>query len=246
VPPALLNHFRQGGKAGFKVSKGMKTQIEILFYQKKFDFRKNFTNKFVQKGHICEASSINDIVKFLDLPIAVKNEKHFRNKWITGTPDVDFSKLKFQIDMKNVYYPEGLDTFDDVVDYGYEMQMHGYNWLLKIKDAFVIKILKNPPEEILEKEIWIHAKQNGLDRPTDESREYVRELMDYEGKQPLKDRINIYHVKTQKYHIDAIKEGVEIARREWPILVAKWETKNIEEIKILKNLADNAIAKFNK
>ena len=205
VTPALLNHFRNGGKSAFPLSKGMKTQIENLFYNEKFDFRKNFTNKYVQKGNICEAESINEIVNFLDLPIAVKNEKQFENKWVKGTPDVDFSKLKFQIDMKNVYYPTGLDTFENAVDHIYETQMHTYNWLLKIKDAFVIKILKNPPEEILEKEIWIHAKQNGLDQPTEESSEYVREKMDYEGKQPLKDRINIYHVKTQKYHIDAIK-----------------------------------------
>ncbi|MFT5450592.1 MAG: hypothetical protein ACI9N9_000069 [Enterobacterales bacterium] len=218
-----------------QLSTGAKTYIRDVYYGKKFDFTKRFTNKFTQKGNEMENAAIKEIVDFLGLPMAFKNEKYHENDWTHGTPDVDMSAIDFQFDVKNAYYPNTLGVFEPVIDHDYLWQQRSYCWLLGIKNAAVVRILKNPPEHLIEKEAWVYLKDAGLTQMTDSFVDDVRELFNFE-KRPIEDRIKIYTLKCEDEHIDQMKSAVELARVYWVELDEIWKTKNEQEILTIRNL----------
>ena len=122
-----------------QLSEGAKTYVKTKFYQQKFDFQKSFTNKYTQKGNEKENESIKDVVNYLGLPMVFKNETRYYNDYSSGVMDTVFKALNFQMDMKNVYYPDGLDVFDGKLDHDYEWQQHNYNWLLGVDNGLVVK-----------------------------------------------------------------------------------------------------------
>ena len=218
-----------------QLSAGGKTEVEKRFYAKKFDFKKTFTSKYTDKGNIKEDQSIKDFVKHLGLPMVLKNEKRYFNEWTNGIPDTVFKSFNFQMDMKNVYYPENLDTFEGVLDHDYIWQQHTYNWIVPVQYGLVVKILLNPPESILIKEAWTLLKQAGLSEMTDDFMEEVREYFNFE-KMPIEDRINIYTIETTEDHINQMKQAVKLAREYWSVLEVKWSVKNQNEIEFIKGL----------
>jgi len=219
-----------------ELSKGAKTEIEKIFFESKSGFRKTFTSKYTDKGNINESKEIDQICKYLGLPLVVKNEKHFENDWIKGTPDAIFKPLNFQFDAKGVYYPEGLDTFDAKLDKDYEMQCHGYDFLLGVDNFLVVKILLNPPAEILQKEVWSYAKIAGIDIITDNFVQEIEDLFDFESKMKLEDRINIYHGTTTKEDIEFIKKCSNLANDYHNELEEIWKVKNNNSIEFVKVL----------
>lgn len=228
--------------ADIQLSKGAKTYIRDVFYGEKFEFVKAFTSKQTEKGNACESRAIKQVIKFLRLPIAFKNEQFYENLFIHGTPDVVMKALDFQFDIKCPYEPKGLETFNETLDHDYEWQQHGYNWLLGVSNAAVIRVLMNPPENIIEKEAWIRLKDKGLSTMSDAFLDEVRELFDFEGKKPIEDRIKIYTLQTEKHHIDTIKTAVRLARRYWKELEKDWKSKNEFEIKQIQRLLKKAAA----
>lgn len=217
------------------LSKGAKTYIKDVFFGHKFDYQKRFTNKYTQKGNIKEASALHEVVKYLGLPMAVKNEKHFENDYTHGTPDSIFKPLDFQLDIKNAYYPNGLDSFDEKVDHIYKEQAHDYNWLTGVNHGFVCKVLMNLPEHLLEKEAYILLKEAGLNKMTDSFYEEVRDLYNFEAK-PIQDRIKLFKVSTSKEDIDRLKTSVKLAREYYEELNELWKIKNIKEIEFINEL----------
>ena len=224
-----------------QLSTGAKTYIRDVFYGEKFDFQKSFTSRFTEKGDQCEDRSIQQVVDFLGLPMVFKNDKWFENDYIHGTMDVLMKSIDFQFDMKNAYYPNGLQTFETKLDHDYEWQQHGYNWLAGVNNAAVIRVLMNPPENILEKEAWIRLKDAGLTKMNDDFMNEVRELFNFEAKQPIQDRIKIFTLRTESHHIETIKLAVELARVYWGELKSEWKNKNANEIDFIKNLVENAL-----
>lgn len=233
---ATLDNFISKRDTPTRLSTGAKTYIEDVFYGEKFDFIKAFTSKYTEKGNATEERAIEQIIDFLGLPMAFKNEKWFENDFIHGTMDVLMKKIDFQFDVKCPYFPNALGVFTDKLDHDYEWQQHGYNWLAGVWNAAVIRILMNPPENILEKEAWTRLKDAGLSQMTDEFMNEVRELFNFEGKQPVQDRIRIYTLKTTQEHIETIKLAVTLAREYWERLEEKWKAKNTVEIETIKAL----------
>lgn len=220
-----------------ELSKGAKTYVKDIFFGQRFEFQKKVSNKFTEKGREMENEAIRDVLAFLGLPIVFKNEKRFQNDFIHGEPDVNLSKIGFQFDTKNVYYPSGLDSFETKVDHVYEWQQHGYNWLLGVETGFVVKILKNPPEHLIEREAWQWLKESGEDRMTDDFFEAVRDMLDFESRIPLEDRIKIFPIHTTQEHINQIKDAVKLARIEYAELETKFKNKNQEALKLIKSIA---------
>lgn len=232
-----LNNLIAKRDAKPKLSQGAKTEVEKLFYQEKYGFRKNYSNKFTEKGINQENEGINEVVKFLGLPMVFKNEKRYYNNWINGEPDTVLKALNFQMDLKNVYYPDGLDFFDDVVDPIYEWQQHGYNWLTGVDNSIVAKVLLNPKGDVLEKEIYSIAKEAKAFPITESFRKECIEYLDFE-RFPIEDRVNLYTIKTEQHHIETIKQGVNLSREYWDELEIKFNNKNKVEL--------NNIITFNK
>jgi len=218
-----------------QLSRGAKTYIQDVFFGHVSEFQKQFTNKFTQKGNDLEAKAIAEVCKYLGLPVVTKNEKHFEGDYTTGTPDTILKPFNFQLDVKNVYYPNGLDTFDEVDDI-YEWQAHVYNDLCNVENGFVVKLLQNPTEALLEKESWTMAKEAGVEFITDDFKQEVRDYFDFESRMSIGERIKIYHVKTEQKHRDMIKKCTLLAREYYAELTDQWNSKNKQEVELIKTL----------
>jgi hypothetical protein len=215
-----------------KLTAGAKTYIESVWYGEKFDFQKTFSNKFVQKGNEVESRSIRELRK-LGI-FATKNEQHFENEYIKGMPDVLLNKPKCTIDTKNVYYPDGLGFFEDEPINDYIWQIHGYNFLTDREDGFIIKMLLNPPADILEKEVWNYWKSGHNEgKPTEEFAREIEEYFNFE-KLPIEDRVKIYQIKTTQNEIDIIKKWTDLGREYMAELDEKNKGKNIKELEFFK------------
>lgn len=222
-------------KPELKLSTGAKTYIEECWYGDHFEFQKSFHNKYVEKGNMKEDASIKALSKYLGF-MTVKNESHLSNEFIHGTPDVRLNKPKCTIDTKNVYYPNGLSFFQDEKEkHDYIWQIHGYNYLDEKDTGFVARILMNPPDHILEKEVWNYWKNSGNDgQPNDEFRNEVQEMFNFE-KKDISERVNLFRVDTTKNEITIIKKSVELANEYYKELTEKFGKRNKEVIEFFKS-----------
>lgn len=220
-----------------KLTAGAKTYIESVWYGQKFDFQKQFSNKFVQKGNEVESRSIRELRK-LGI-FATKNEIHFENEYIKGTPDILLNAPKATIDTKNVYYPDGLGFFEDEPINDYIGQIHGYNFLTEREDGFIVKMLLNPPADILEKEVWNYWKAGHNEgRPTEQFAAEIEDYFNFE-KLPIQDRVRFYQIKTTKNEIDIIKKWTDLARDYMEELDEKNKQKNIKELEFFNSKSLN-------
>ena len=222
------------------LSTGAKTYIQDVWYSEHFEFQKSFTNKFTEKGKIQESRSIKDLIGYFNSIsekkiFASKNEQWLQNDWIHGTPDLRLNTPRCTIDTKNVYYPNGLSFFDSEKEKrNYIDQIHGYNWLDGKDVGFVARILMNPPDSILEKEVWNYWKDAGKDgQPTDSFRDEVRELFNFERK-PIDERVNLFRVATTENDIKVIKKAVELSNEYWKVLNEQFSNRNTA-IEFFKN-----------
>lgn len=213
-----------------KLSEGAKSYIEELWYESNFSFKKTFTNKFVQKGNEIESHSIRELSNYLGFK-CYKNSKRFINDLISGTPDVLLNQFKTVIDAKSVYYPDGLNFFkkDEKESNLYTWQIHGYNFLTGNERGIVIRMLMNPPEHILEKEVWTAWKssnENHDEYPSDDFREIIRDQFNFEQKKPFNERYSFVSIDSSENHFKLINSMVNLAREYYEHIDCKFKNKS--------------------
>jgi len=192
-----------------KLSKGAMTYVQDWWYGQKFEFQKVFTNKYVQKGNQVEGYSITQINKLLGI-FATKNKQQFENDFIKGTPDI--IQDEFIIDVKNVFYPNGLKFFDADEETNYIWQIHGYNYLTGKNKGYVLRVLVNPPDNILEKLIWTHWNEAGkVGQYSQDFSDEITDLYNFE-KLPIEERVRIYPINTSENEIKIIQKAVDLSR----------------------------------
>lgn len=224
------------------LSKGAKTYLKDVFFGQVFDFEKRFTNKFTEKGNEMESPAIAKIIDYLGLPMVVKNEQHYSSDYTKGTPDAVLKALNFQFDVKNVFYPKGLNSFEGEAIHNYTWQIHAYNNMVGVEHGFVIKILLNPSEETIYREarvFWVDGGGDWKEPIPNDFINDVRDYYDFEAKKPIEDRIKMFHVETKQEHKDLIKQAVELSRIELNRLAEEWKSKNQNEIQIIRSLYKN-------
>jgi hypothetical protein len=154
------------------LSKTAQSYIQELVLEEKFGIKKEFSSRYTDKGLQCEDEAISLVNDVLGLGFIFKNEEHFNNDWITGTPDVNTNEIL--LDIKCSYEAHTFPFFETEIptkDYFYQLQ--GYMWLTGKTEALLCYCLVNTPLEIVEDEIrrehWKHFK---IDEDA-ELREYV-------------------------------------------------------------------------
>lgn len=224
------------------LSKGAKTNVETVFNEDKFQFRKQISSKYIQKGLMMEDKAIALVADFLGLQSIEKNETHYTNEFVQGTPDA-IARLGFgegfQFDIKNVYYPDRLDGFTEKLDPIYDWQGKAYNWMLGFEHGFCIKILQNPPKELLEievKSLWKEAGRGWNEDIPQSFYDEVAEYFNFEARLPLEDRIRIFKMSTTKEDIEQMTNAVVLAREHYATLPGIWENRNTANIEFIKNL----------
>ena len=100
------------------LSKTCKTYLQELAIEEMYGIRKEFSSRYTDKGNLVEDESISLAQEVLDFGLMYKNEEHFNNDFLTGTPDVNtdtilldvkssYDATTFPFFAEDYYYPKG-------------------------------------------------------------------------------------------------------------------------------------------
>jgi len=212
---------------------GAKTYCEKWLKEKLYDRRKNFQNKYLEKGIQCEDESIKFAANSLQWGEVTKNEEWFSDEWMEGTPDIitqlfldqiikgepSDKELPVVIDMKNVWDCFTLPLFEpEIPTAGYETQLQVYmelvtqEYKIEFNNALLCYALMDAPLNVMEKEMrklsWDEGYQGLI---SDEIRQRVHREMTYSD-MPHELRLKVYHVKRDPAIITELRTRVEMCR----------------------------------
>lgn len=129
------------------ISETTKTYIYDYLKEQIYGYRKEISNKYVDKGLLMEDEAIDKAIELLDLPFALKNEKSFENDYFTGTPDIIIEGIVYDIKCSwDCFTFPFFETEIPTKDYYYQLQV--YMNLLGLKKACLVYVLLNTPENI--------------------------------------------------------------------------------------------------
>jgi hypothetical protein len=202
---------------GELLSQTAKTYIEEQVIQDKYGIKKQFYSRYTDKGILVEDDAIKLVSDILDLGFTWKNEEHFSNDWMTGTPDVNTDSIL--LDVKSSWDATTFPFFATEIptkDYYYQLQ--GYLELTGKTDALLCYCLVNTPEEMVEDEVRrAHWNANLLEESID-LRDEVQKRHNFDHI-PDNRRVKVFKVEKDEAVIEAIKERVELCREYYNTLI---------------------------
>ena len=192
------------------LSKTCKSYLQELAIEEVFGIRKEFSSKYTDKGNEVERESIDLAQDVLDVGFMYKNEEHFNNDYLTGTPDVNTDTCL--LDVKSSYDASTFPFFaEDIPNKDYMYQLQGYMALTGKRKSILAYCLVNTPSEIVEDEIRrAHWKHHLIDE-SDELRAEVeaKHIFDHI---PMEKRIKSFNIKYDKDIVKAIYDRVKECR----------------------------------
>ena len=192
------------------LSQTAKSYIQELVLEHKYGIKKEFSSRYTDKGLQCEDEAITLVNDVLGLGFIFKNEEHFQNDWITGTPDVNTNEIL--LDIKCSYEASTFPFFEtEIPTPAYFYQLQGYLWLTGKTEALLCYCLINTPIEIVEDEVRReHWKHKVIDEDL-EIRDFVQKKHNFD-QIPDNRKVKVFKVERDETIIWAIQEKVEEAR----------------------------------
>lgn len=130
-----------------QLSKTTLSYVDEWLKEQIYGRRKDIINKYLSKGNIVEDESIDFLASVKDYGFLMKNEEHFENDFLTGTPDV-ITKDEV-IDLKNSWDCFTFPLFaKELPNKDYYWQLQGYMALTGLSKAKLVYTLMNTPEEL--------------------------------------------------------------------------------------------------
>lgn len=140
----LLTNPRVKGEV---LSETTKIYLKEWAIEQLYGVHKEIKSKYLDKGNRMEDEAIDKAIQWLDLPFAMKNEESFEDEFFTGTPDLVLDDMI--IDTKCSYDCYTFPLFDSVLpNKDYEIQMQVYMHLTGKRQAKVVYLLLNTPDDI--------------------------------------------------------------------------------------------------
>jgi len=192
------------------LSQTAKSYIQELVLEHKYGIKKEFSSRYTDKGLQCEDEAITLVNDVLGLGFIFKNEEHFQNDWITGTPDVNTNEIL--LDVKCSYEAHTFPFFEtEIPTPSYFYQLQGYMWLTGKTEALLCYCLINTPLEIVEDEVRReHWKHKVIDEDL-EIRDFVQKKHNF-NQIPDNRKVKVFKIERDETVIWAIQEKVEEAR----------------------------------
>lgn len=146
-------------KEAGELSQTAKTYCENWLKERLYKRTKEFSTKHTAKGTYKEEDNIEYLngIRFTEYK---KNEQHFQNDFITGTPDIIC--LPKVIDIKSSWDPFTFPLFETEPAKNYVWQLQGYMDLTGAKVAELIYVLSDTPDYIIESEAKRFAWANNI------------------------------------------------------------------------------------
>ena len=176
-----------------------------------YNRKKEFSNKYTEKGNIMEDNSIDFIADELGYGFLAKNDKYFENDFFTGTPDVILKD--HIIDVKNSWDCFTFPLFEKELpnsDYFYQAQI--YMELVGVDKYKVIYTLSDTPINLIEKEAYYFCKNNGYDELDLDVLEDFTKKMTY-SEIPNNLKIKVFEIEKDESVIEKLKIRVLECRK---------------------------------
>jgi hypothetical protein len=198
------------------LSQTAKTYVEEQVLLAKYGIVKTFNSRYTDKGNLVEDESIKLASEVLELGFILKNDEHFSNDWVTGTPDVNTAN--YVLDVKSSWDATTFPFFATEIptkDYYYQLQ--GYMWLTGKQKSLLVYCLVNTPLDMVQDEIRrAHWNANLLE----ESLDLIDEVQKRHNFDHIPDnrRVKVFEVERDDEVIEQIKERVELCREYYETL----------------------------
>ena len=202
---------------GESLSQTTKTYLQELAVQEVYNIRKEFSSRYTDKGNEVEELSIALCNDVLNLGFIYKNEEHFSNDWITGTPDVNTNEIL--LDVKSSWDATTFPFFDTELknkDYFYQLQ--GYMWLTDKEECLLCYCLIDTPLQIVEDEIRREHWKASLIEESLDLRAFVQAKHTF-GHIPKEKRVKTFRIAKDDEVIEAIKTRIEECREYYNNLI---------------------------
>ena len=204
---------------GESLSQTTKTYLQELAVQEVYNIRKEFSSRYTDKGNEVEELSIALCNDVLNLGFIYKNEEHFSNDWITGTPDVNTNEIL--LDVKSSWDATTFPFFDTELknkDYFYQLQ--GYMWLTDKEESLLCYCLIDTPLQIVEDEIRREHWKASLIEESLDLRAFVQAKHTF-GHIPKEKRVKTFRIAKDDEVIESIKTRIEECREYYNELINK-------------------------
>ena len=199
------------------LSKTCKSYLQELAIEEMYGIKKEFSSRYTDKGIEVERESIDLVQDNCDFGFMYKNEEHFENDYLTGTPDVNTDNIL--LDVKSSYDATTFPWFEEEIpnkDYYYQLQ--GYMALTGKRKSVLAYCLVNTPFQIVEDEVRrAHWKEHLIDE-SEELRADVEARHNFDHIPPEK-RIKTFEVRYDKEVIKAIYERIKECRKYYETLI---------------------------
>lgn len=208
---ALVTSFLFQSIMFFLIDLNIKSYVKQWYIENKYGKRKDWSNKYTDKGTMVEVESIELLAKTLGRKME-KNEKFYENEYMTGTPDVVLRKEI--VDMKNSWdlftFPLFCKTAPNT---NYLWQLEGYMELADKPVASLVYALMNTPEDLRYTElrkISFDAGENGqlsetMERESEEYHDYT-DL-------PIHKRFKVFSIARNRHKARQIEKRVIECRK---------------------------------
>jgi hypothetical protein len=204
---------------GESLSQTTKTYLQELAVEEVYNIRKEFSSRYTDKGNEVEELSIALCNDVLGLGFIYKNEEHYSNDWITGTPDVNTNEIL--LDVKSSWDATTFPFFDTELknkDYFYQLQ--GYMWLTEKQECLLCYCLIDTPLQIVEDEIRREHWKASLIEESLDLRAFVQAKHTF-GHIPKEKRVKTFRIAKDDEVIESIKTRIEECREYYNELINK-------------------------
>jgi len=175
-----------------------------------FDTSDEVRSKYLDKGIIMEDQAIEMLSEMRGGSPLSKNEKHFFNAFISGTPDI-ITDRNVVIDIKCSWDASTFPFFkDELPEKNYYWQLQSYMKLTGAKESYIAYVLVDTPEVLIEREKANMAWKIGDELPEELESELDASLR-YDHL-PQKNRIKLFRVDYSDEDVKLLKERVELCR----------------------------------
>ena len=204
---STLGRIMTNDKSGKKMGETCKSYLKELFREVRWGVRKDFTNKYVEKGLEVEDTAIQ-FYSNVKGQFYSKCEDFYANEFISGSPDIVSDKI---IDIKSSWNAHTFPFKGDPLNKDYYAQVQGYMWLTGLKSAIVTFVLIDTPVQLIEDEKRRISWKMGM--VSDQNPEYIKACNEIESNHifdhiPDEERVMEYEVSYDEEFINKLKERI--------------------------------------
>ena len=192
---------------------GTITYLEEWFISKKYNRKREWFNKFVEKGLAVEQSAIDMLSFQIGDGVALeKNTEYFFNDFIHGYPDVVYEDKVY--DTKSAWDVFTFPFFDKRMDDKYEWQLHGYMAITGKPKAELVYCLIDTPQPLIDLELKKLYFQSGGKAEDWNPETYEHLSVNYKFNDiPFEEKIKIFPLERSEDKISQIVERVQLCRK---------------------------------